>query len=163
MYVDSAFGSLKLQIDNTPPGSAIINGINITGSSVPPCAPANLGSSATDYLEIDFGASDPLGHLGGYAIDAIWGANNYVMPPPTPSGPGWNPAYDNYSAHINGTNQWAGSATLVTRYYGNQYNSTEMGPCAYDFRLGVYKRTTNGYGLIYAGYEYNFTITLTRS
>jgi hypothetical protein len=162
-YVDPVFGSLKLQIDNTPPGSAVISGININGNPVPPCAPANLGSLTTDYLEIHFEASDPLGHLRDYAVDAIWGANNYVMPPPNPSGPGWNPAYDNYSTHINGTNQWAGSATLTTRYYGSQYNSAEMGPCAYDFRLGVNKRTTNGYGLIYTGYEYNFTITLTRS
>jgi hypothetical protein len=161
-YVDPAFGSLKLQIDNTPPGSAVITGININGSSVPACAPANLGSSPTDYLEIEFGASDPLGHLRDYAVDAIWGANNYVMPPPS-SGPGWNPAYDNYSAHIDGSHQWVGSATLTARYYGSQYNSAEMGPCAYDFRLGLNKRTTNGYGLIYTGYEYNFTITLTRS
>jgi hypothetical protein len=167
-YVDPAFGSLKLQIDNTPPTGAIINAIKINGATVPVCTPAKLNST-TDYLEIDFGASDTLGHLGSYAIDAIWGANNYVMPPPSPAQPPqpppppWNPAYDNYSAHINGSHQWKGSSTLATRYYGNLYNSTEMAPCAYDFRLGVNKRTTNGYGLVYAGYEYDFTITLARS
>jgi len=52
---------------------------------------------------------------------------------------------------------------LATRYYGNLYNSAEMGPCAYDFRLVVSKRTTNGYGLVYTGYEYDYTIILTRS
>ena len=57
----------------------------------------------------------------------------------------------------------SGSATLATRYYGNLYSSTEMASCAYDFRLVVNKRTTNGYGLVYTGYEYDFTITLTRS
>ncbi|MGD0694539.1 MAG: hypothetical protein ABSB82_06755 [Terriglobia bacterium] len=162
-YVDPAYGSLKLQIDNTPPASVSISGVNINGGAIPPCGTAILGSSATDYLEIDFEASDTLGHLRDYTVDAIWGANHYVMPPPSPPPPGWNPAYDNYSAHINGTNQWAGSASLATRYYGSQYNSSEMGPCAYDFRLRVDKRTTNGYGLVYYGYEYDFTIILTRS
>jgi hypothetical protein len=163
-YVDPAYGSLKLQIDNTPPTSVSISGVNISGgASVAACAPANLGSSATDYLEVDFGAYDPLGHLGSYSVDAIWGADNYVMPPPSPPPPGFNPAYDNYANHITGTNQWAGAASLATRYYGNQYNSSEMAPCAYDFRLLVSKRTTNGYGLIYTSYEYDFTIILTRS
>ena len=81
------------------------------------------------------------------------------MPPPTAP----NPAYDNYSNHINGTNLWGGSNSLATRYYGSAYNAVEMGPCAYDFRLVVDKRTTNGYGLIYVGYEYDFTIVITRS
>jgi hypothetical protein len=162
-YVDPTYGSLKLQIDNTPPASVVIAGVNITGAPVSPCATANLDSSATQYLEIDFEASDPNGHLRDYTVNAIWGADNYVMPPPSPPPPGWNPAYDNYSAHINGTNQWTGSASLATRYYGNQYNSSEMGPCAYDFRLVVDKRTTNGYGLVYYGYEYDFTMILTRS
>lgn len=162
-YVDPAYGSLKLQIDNTPPAQVVISGVNLNGAAVPACAAANLGSSSSDYLEIDFEASDLLGHLRDYTVDAIWGANNYVMPPPAPPPPGWNPAYDNYSAHINGTNQWAGSASLKTRYYGNQYSIAEMGPCAYDFRLRVDKRTTNGYGLVYTGYEYDFTIILARS
>lgn len=163
LYVDPAYGSLKLQIDNTPPSSVTISGVNINGTSVSACATAILGSSASDYLEVDFGAYDSLGHLGGYTVDAIWGANNYVLPYPAPPPPGWNPANDNYSNHINGSNQWTGAASLATRYYGNQYNSAEMGPCAYDFRLLVSKRTTNGYGLVYTGYEYDFTIILTRS
>jgi hypothetical protein len=161
-YVDPGFGSLKLQIDNTPPDSAIINAIKKNGTTVPVCTPATLNST-TDYLEIDFGAFDTRGHLGSYTVDAIWGANNYVMPPPSPPPPGWNPAYDNYAAHINGSHHWTGSATLATRYYGNQYSPAEMGSCAYDFRLRVSKRTTDGYGLVYSGYEYDFTITLART
>jgi hypothetical protein len=162
-YVDPAFGSLKLQVDNTPPTSAIINGLKFNGTGVGACATVTLNST-TDYLEVDFGASDNLGHLGGYTLDAIWGANNYVMPPPTPpQPPPWNPAYDNYSAHVSASHQWTGSSTLATRYYGNQYSSAEMGPCAYDFRLQVSKRTTNGYGLVYTGYEYDFTVTVARS
>jgi hypothetical protein len=158
-YVDPVYGSLKLQIDNTPPDSAIITGVNVNGTTISACATATLGSSPTDYLEVDFEAADSLGHLGAYSLDAIWGANNYVMPPPT----GPDPAYDNYANHINGSNQWPGSASLATRYYGNQYNRTEMGPCAYDFRLVVNKRTTNGYGLVYYGYEYDYTIIIARS
>jgi hypothetical protein len=166
-YLDPFYGTLKLQIDNTPPSSVIITGINISGSKVGACQPANLGSSSSDYLEVDFEASDPAGHLRDYSVNAIWGANNYVMPPPSPPTPppppGWSPANDNYAAHIKGTNKWAGSASFATRYYGNQYNSVEMGACAYDFRLVVDKRTTDGYGLVYAGYEYDFTMFLTRS
>ena len=101
LYVDPAYGSLKLQIDNTPPSTVTISGVNISGVPVAACATANLGSSASDYLEVDFGAYDSLGHLGSYSVDAIWGADNYVMPPPSPPPPGFEPAYDNYSNHIN--------------------------------------------------------------
>ena len=162
-YVDPAYGSLKLRIDNTPPAQVAISGVNLNGVTVLACKASTLGSSASDYLEVDFEAQDSSGHLRDYTVDAIWGANNYVMPPPVPPGPGWSPAYDNYSAHINGTNQWDGSVSFKTRYYGNLYSTAEMGPCAYDFRLRVDKRTTNGYGLIYTDYEYDFTIILARS
>lgn len=158
-YVDPAYGTLKTTIDNTPPTDVAITGANLNGSAVLACQTANLGSTVSDYLEIDFEAYDALGHLRGYSVDAIWGNNNYVMPPPTAP----NPAYDNYSAHINGSNLWGGSSSLATRYYGSAYNTVEMGPCAYDFRLRVDKRTTNGYGLVYYGYEYDFTIVITRS
>lgn len=158
-YVDPAYGTIKVQIDNTPPTPVAITGATVNGSTITACQTANLGSSASDYLEIDFEVYDVLGHLRDYALNAIWGNNQYVMPPPT----GPNPAYDNYSAHINGSNQWQGSSSLKIRYYGSVYNSLEMGPCAYDFRLVVNKRTTNGYGLIYTGYEYDFTIVLARS
>jgi hypothetical protein len=169
-YVDPAYGSLKLQIDNTPPDMVAIAHQAITDAGpVSACGTAKLGNLNTNFLEIDFSAHDSNGHLRLYQVDAIWGNNNYVMPPPVgppppPPGPpvAWNPAYDTYAAHINGTNQWTGSASLATRYYGSQYNSTVMGPCAYDFRLRVDKRTTNGYGLVYYGYEYDFTIILTR-
>ncbi len=155
-YVDPAYGTLKTQIDNTPPTVGNTTA-NLDGTPVTACQTVNLGSS--DYLEIDFEAYDALGHLGGYTLDAIFGNNQYVMPPPTTP----NPAYDNYSNHINGSNLWGGSNTLATRYYGSAYNLAEMAPCAYDFRLVVDKRTTDGYGLIYVGYEYDFTIVITRS
>jgi len=163
LYVDPAYGSLKLQIDNTPPDAVSISGVNVNGVKVPPCATANLGSLSTDYLEVDFQAHDALGHLCVYSVNAIWGANNYVTPSPAPPPPGWDPAYDNYGNHINGSHQWTGSLSFKTRYYGNLYDkSTVMQPCAYDLRLVVSKRTTNGYGLIYTGYEYDFTFILTR-
>jgi len=38
-----------------------------------------------------------------------------------------------------------------------------MPTCAYQFRLDVTKRTTNGYGLIYIGVEDTMHITLKRS
>jgi len=166
-YVDPAYGSLKLQIDNTPPDSVKIMGIRINGAPPPPavlpaCSPAALGHGAGDYLEVEFEAVDSQGHLRDYRVDAIWGANNIVSPPPSPPPAGFDPAYDDYSAHTSGSPSWQGSSSYKTRYYGNLYDNAHMGPCAYDFRLRVDKRTTNGYGLVYYGYEYDFTVTLTR-
>ena len=66
-YVDPAYGSLKLQIDNTPP-TVIINGANLNGTAVVACQTVNLGSSSSDYLEIDFEAYDGNGHLGDYSL-----------------------------------------------------------------------------------------------
>jgi hypothetical protein len=42
------------------------------------------------------------------------------------------------------------------------YNINEMPTCAYEFRLVVDKRTTNGYGLVYWGYEDNYHTTIQR-
>ncbi len=154
-YVDPFYGTLKLQIDNTPP-TFQITGAKRNGVPVAPCDTVNIG--AADVLEIDFEAFDTNGHLRNYSVDGIWGHNSLISPPPTSP----NPAYDDYSGHINGTHLWTGSLSLATQYSGSAYNTLEMGSCAYDFRLRVDKRTTNGYGLVYWGYEDNYTIVIVR-
>lgn len=164
LYVDPAYGSLKLQVDNTPPDAVTIDGININGGMLlPACSQPTLGHGVGDFLEVQFQVVDSQGHLRNYTVDAIWGANHVVMPPPSPPPAGFDPAYDNYSHHTSGSPLWTGSSTYKTRYYGDLYDNPHMGPCAYDFRLRVDKRTTNGYGLVYYGYEYDYTITLMRS
>jgi hypothetical protein len=154
-YVDPFYGTLKLEIDNTPP-TLQITGAKRNGVPVAACDTVSIGVG--DVLEIDFEAFDTNGHLRNYSVDGIWGHNLRISPPPTSP----NPAYDDYSAHIAGTHLWTGSLSLATRYSGSAYNTLEMGSCAYDFRLRVDKRTTNGYGLVYWGYEDNYTIVITR-
>ena len=84
----------------------------------------------------------------------MYGHNQAVSPVP----PGGS---DNYSNHIGATRLWNGGIVTVN-YDAATYTPARMPSCAYEFRLDVTKRTTNGYGLIYVGLEDTMHITLKR-
>jgi hypothetical protein len=166
LLIDPGYGTLKLRIDNSPPISKI-NGIKHNGSTVNVCDIVNFTSGT---LSIEFEASDSKGHLREYVLNAMYGHNNVVSPlPPN--------ATDNYSKHIDATRQWKGGVLDLphppspldppnhyesVKYDATAYPSAKMPKCAYQFRLDVTKRTTNGYGLIWWGVEDTVHITLER-
>lgn len=153
LLIDPNYGVLRLLIDNSPPTVEIKEDeIKHDSTKVKVCDIVDF----TGKLKIKFEASDAAGHLRSYALNAMYGHNKYVSPKPAD-------AADTYSSHIDGTRKWSGSGsggTFTAEYDAAVYDATKMPTCAYQFRLSVSKRTSNGYGLIYHHREDTIHITL---
>ncbi len=156
LEIDSTYGTLKLQIDNNPPTTYEIKDMKHNGTPIKVC---DIVKFTSGKISVKFRAYDAKGHLRSYALNALYGHNEYVSPPP--SSP--DKAVDNYSAHIGigATKKWKGG-TYTIEYPATTYNSSKMPKCAYQFRLGISKRTTNGYGLVYHYREDTKHITIDR-
>jgi hypothetical protein len=155
LLIDPAYGTLHLRVDNQPPVSRIV-AITHTpaGGSATPIQVCDIVPFSNGRLSFQIEASDAQGHLRGYSLAALFGHNLLVTPPPAA-------ARDDYSAHIGPSRHWSGGPVTV-EYDGTIYPASKMPTCAYQFRLDVAKRTTNGYGLIYDAVEDTVHITLKR-
>jgi hypothetical protein len=165
-------------LDNTPPGNPGFEPCRIvsikhesdsgieTDLNINECQPLPF-SDGTIY--VIFEAFDIRGHLRNYSLHAYWGHNHLVVPQPkTPC-----LAVDDYKDHA-ASLKWTGSDPLPGKAFTIEYKATphasdnvgynevEMPSCAYQFRLRVDKRTTNGYGPIYWGYEDNWNVLIKR-
>lgn len=171
--INPAYGEIVLQIDNTPPTVQIID-LELNGVSTDVCQVLNFGSSSSDDIEVEFRVWDQRGHLRAYTVEAMYGHDCRVSPRP----PG---AADNYDNNSSGSPSWQGSMSYSTQYVGDIYPPPPSDPtldcssltfaemplnvmptCAYQFRLHVSKRTTNGYGLIYRWVEDTWHVTIER-
>lgn len=150
LLIDPSYGTLKLRTDNSAPVSTI-KSIKHNGVTKNVC---DIVDFTAGTLSIECEASDAKGHLREYVLNAMYGHNNIVSP--LPAG-----AADNYSTHVGPTRHWNGG-TFVINYDAGTYTAAKMPTCAYQFRLDVTKRTTNGYGLIYRDVEDTVHITLKR-
>jgi hypothetical protein len=159
LIIDPAYGNLKLRVDNTPPTAKIKAFTHFPpGSSVgTPVGICSVLELSTGRLRVEFDASDNEGHLMGYTLNAMFGANESLPPPITPGvvpPPAPDKSSDSYAAHVDGTRHWTGGTSLHVDYNaggGNPvYTPAIMRTCAYQFRLDVSKRTTNGYGPIFS-------------
>ncbi len=159
LIIDPSFGKLRLRVDNSPPVSRItaLKHVPAGGGPPVPIAVCQILSFTSGRLRIEFEASDAPGHLKAYSLNAMFGANQVVQPPPTTP----NRAADSYAAHVDATRHWNGGV-LAAEYDSAVYTAAKMPTCAYQFRLSVTKRTTNGYGNIYVGVEDTAHITLQR-
>ena len=165
LLIDPNYGEIVLQIDNTLPTVEIMD-VKLNGVSKPVCEILNFGTSASDKISINFRAWDQRGHLRNYVLDAIYGHNCYVSPKPTAP----DKASDDYNNNASSSPSWQGSLSFTTEYIGSSYGTSLTSPCvsgvmptcAYQFRLHVSKRTTNGYGLIYHWIEDTWHVTIQR-
>jgi len=156
LVIDPSYGTLKLQIDNTPPKYEIKE----VWHNTTPVEPCTMVAFTSGKIKVIFEASDIKGHLRQYSLNAYYGHNQIVVPTPAPPvSP--SKAVDDYSTHIGPTKKWNGG-TYTVEYPASEYDSTEMPTCAYQLRLRLDKRTTNGYGLVYWGYEDTVHITIQR-
>lgn len=158
LQIDPTYGILKLQVDNTPPTTYEIGTITHGTDEIEVC---DIVEFTSGVISIEFEVFDARGHLRSYALNAIYGHNEYVTPKPTSP----NKAADNYSNHISASKQWTGTApggSFTIEYPAADYDAGAMPSCAYQFRLGVSKRTTNGYGLVYGYREDTKHITIRR-
>jgi hypothetical protein len=175
MYIVPNYGEIVLQIDNSLPSIEIVD-LKLNGASKQVCQILDFGTGAGDKISVNFRVWDNRGHLRNYVVNAMYGHDCYINPRPTLP----NKAYDTYSSNASGSPSWKGSMSYTTEYRGSTYSTGGSSPildchsmpfdsmplsvmptCAYQFRLGVRKRTTNGYGLIYYG-EDTWHITIQR-
>lgn len=140
--------SMTLLIDNTPPNVDLVairqHG---AGSPLPVCA---IVTSGTTQFDFQITAHDSNQHLASYQLDAYWGHNGFAAGIVSAS---YVPPADG-SRHWSGvTNQWHTPPTWVATCN-----------CAHTFILGVWKRTTNGYGpVLYDHSSQSLTINNTGS
>jgi hypothetical protein len=165
ILIDPNYGEIVLQIDNTPPSVQILD-VKLNGVSKPVCEILSFGTGASDKISVDFRVYDQRGHLREYALDAMYGHNQYVSPrpmktAPPPCTPPDNAA-DDYNNNAASSPLWQGTLKYTTEYCGSVYDSVKMPTCAYQFRLHASKRTTNGYGLIYQWVEDTWHVTIQR-
>jgi hypothetical protein len=131
---EPAHNYLALMLDNTPPLVQITE-VSQGGVKLGECAIAELGP-APDGLNFTFIATDYSGHLGGYSLVAHYGSNRT-----DPRGP---IASDTYDAHVSPSRSWLGVSTpLMVPTPPARWRAPT--PCAYQFRLSAYNRTTDGY------------------
>ena len=152
LLIDTNYGQIVLQIDNTPPTVAILD-LKLNEVSKPPCDILSFG--AGDTISVQCRIRDERGHLREYRLEAMYGHNMTVTPRP----PG---ATDNYGNHSAGNPSWKGSMSHTISYNGTFYDSVKMPTCAYQFRLHASKRTTDGYDLIYNWVEDTWHVTIQR-
>lgn len=165
LIIDPGYGELKLRIDNSRPVSELktIRYATNAGDPWQVAQVCDILDLADGKLEVEFEASDAAGHLRSYRLEAMYGHNQQVSPrPETP-----DKAVDDYSHHIGPSHHWQGGPSLKVVYDASgapphDYTATRMPTCAYQFRLGVTKRTTNGYGLIYHWIEDTKHLTIRR-
>ena len=155
--IDTNYGQIVLQIDNTPPSVQILD-VKLNSISKPTCDILNFGTTSSDKIDINFRVFDQRGHHRNYALNAMHGHNEVVSPTPTTP----SKAVDDYQNNSAGSPVWKGNLSMTTGYAGNVYTPALMPTCAYQFRLSASKRTTNGYGLIYSGVEDTWHVTIQR-
>jgi len=141
---------LALMLDNTPP-FAQIHQVTHAGVRLEECAIVHLGPEP-DGLNFTFTATDHSGHLGGYSLVAHYGSNRT-----DPRGP---IAADSYAAHVSPTRIWAGVTSLTRPAPPAMWRAPT--PCAYQFRLVAYNRTTDGYTphIHWAEWDEHFTVLM---
>lgn len=145
LAIDTNYGEIALQVDNTPPSVQILS---VNGSAAA-CNVVHFGTAATDRITVGFRVFDQRGHLREYTLEAMYGHSQWVSPRPTAP----NQAHDDYAHNAAASPAWQGSTDYTTNYVGNVQTPAVMPSCAYQLRLGVSKRTTNGYGLVYPWVE----------
>lgn len=134
--------TLRLMIDNNLPLVEIVQVMH-NGVPVSACAMETM-TSATDGVRIMITANDLEGHLNDVTLRALWGhgASEIVYS-------------DAYPAHRTPSHLWNGFTSLSVP-------AGEWVPpvtCAYQFRLEVHPRVTNGYSYV-GGVEDTYHVTL---
>lgn len=151
----ASYAEIRLRVDNSPPVARItsIQHEPTPGAPFATVSVCQIVPFIAGRLRINVEASDSQGHLGGYTLSALFGHNEVVSPPPAG-------ASNSYASFSGPGRLWNGGAVGVD-YSGAAYPPDRMRTCAYQFRLNVSKRTTNGYNPLYAG-EDTVHLTLQR-
>ena len=131
--------SRQLKIDNTLPTVSLPT-IFHNGVPVGACGIVTTGP---DQFSFEITASDPEGHLGSWALQALWGDNKSALL-----------ASDSYANHVNPAKLWAGVVKAVVPAGG--WAATVPGDptssrCAHTFVLSAWDRVINGWNDLHYG------------
>ena len=127
---------ITIVVDNSPVQAEIHSVKYDSGEVIPECGLINLGSN-TENLRFTITASHPNGYLRKYELSALYGKNR----------DGGDIVKEQYvGSHDDNPPFWPGVANV-------EFNSADAPPgqldpwevCAYQFRLQVWGRTTDGY------------------
>lgn len=149
-------GGSSIHACTTEPDTHILD-VRINGVSVSPC---DTVDAASGWLEVDFMAHDPDGHLGGYWIRSTWGLSdqrqllNRAGVSVTPMGTavpdqaktGWvvTQVQGNYGTAVNGGATppvWEGGYFTLRMPVSEAFPE----PCCYQLELYAWKRTIIGH------------------
>lgn len=133
---------LTLTINNRRPTVEIISIARESGALISECGIVGL-TGQKENLGFRITANHPDGYLDDYSLVALVGRNRYAG----------QIAGDSHASNHAGQISWSGVTDTV---FNSLPAMTALPPrlspwesCAYQFRLGAWARTTNGYGRIY--------------
>ena len=146
--------SLTLAVNNKRPTVEIISIARASGSLIGECGIVGL-TGAQENLGIQITASHPDGFLDSYSLVALVGRNRYAG----------LIASDSYANH-NASVSWPGVTSTVFHTLPAMtaipHLLSSWETCSYQFRLGAWARTTDGYGLLYYN-EFFWNLALNRN
>ncbi len=173
--LDPNYGTIVLQIDNTPPTIVEIISVSDSDGTSGPCSTLTL-DTGTETIDVKFIVWDERGHLWRYNLAAMYGHDCHTDAPSNAS--------LRYEEALTATPpkgsspMWHGSPAIQTvEYLGSDYPNTTLcttcdcsvqspadtlPSCAYQFRLTAAKRTTNGSSYIYRYVEDTYHVTIER-
>lgn len=173
---------LPLNLDNTPLSDVVIQSVKVNGVLQPSVTCQELKLKQGDVVSIAFRVDDPRHHLYNFslvenhrldcAVSLLNGTLHHLSPPPIAAvssysafiglvGAAFRPEWEggNYSVDLTvGAPPAAGAACNDCGYTRPYFPFSG----AYDIRLGAWKRSTNGYGLLYY-HESNLLLVVNRT
>jgi hypothetical protein len=180
---------LPLHLDNTPLSDVVIQSIKVNGALQPSVACQELKLKQGDVVSIAFRADDPRRHLYNFSLAENHRLDcsvslltvspplfnpvlHHLAPPPIAAvssysafiaqvGPAFRPEWEggNYTVDLTVGAPPPAGASCNDCGYNRQYFPVSG---AYDIRLGAWKRSTNGYGLLYY-HESNLLLVVNRT
>jgi len=131
---------ITLIVNNTNVQAEILAVKKDTGDVIPECGIIDVGSS-TENIEFVVKAYHPAGYLRQYTLHALYGSNR----------DGGDIVHEQYvGSHDGSPPYWEGVLSepydSAVAYADGMLDAWQT--CAYEFRLNVYARTTNGYNHI---------------
>jgi hypothetical protein len=143
---------LTLRINNKRPEVQILSIARASGVLIDECGIVGL-TGPQENLRFRITASHADGFLDNYSLVALVGRNRYAG----------TITSDSHATNHSGQASWSGvTDTPFDTLPAMTAVPARLNPwesCAYQFRLGAWARTTNGYGLLYYG-EYFWNVAL---
>lgn len=175
-------GTVHACTDEPEAAIVAVNIVHADGAETPVTPCGNVQVELGDWLQIDFAAHDPDGHLGHYTLGAHYAENEYTnllalvsyggSLTPSPVAPGWappaaqvGPTYGDARAAGAVSPTWhGGTMRLTVPATGPEDEAAFPETCCYQLQLRAHKRTIVDCNYSYYGHsnytEYIFNVSV---